>query len=124
MSNNPKETNDFINDVAKAWEEVAKDESFADMTLAQFKAKVKPSLDYRAEIETLERQLTAARRNRDLVDEASNTECQLVVNGIKSHRDYGENSALYKTMGYVPKDERRSGLVRPSSLEQPAAKAA
>ena len=124
MSNNPKETNDFINDVAKAWEEVAKDESFADMTLAQFKAKVKPSLDYRAEIETLERQLTAARRNRDLVDEASNTECQLVVNGIKSHRDYGENSALYKTMGYVPKDERRSGLVRPSNLEQPAAKAA
>ena len=81
---------------------------------------MKPSLDYRAEIETLERQLTAARRNRDLVDEASNTECQLVVNGIKSHRDYGENSALYKTMGYVPKDERRSGLVRPSSLEQPA----
>ena len=124
MSNNPKETNDFINDVTKAWEEVAKDESFADMTLAQFKAKVKPSLDYRTEIETLERQLTAARRNRDLVDEASNTECQLVVNGIKSHRDYGENSALYKTMGYVPKDERRSGLVRPSSLEQPAAKAA
>ena len=124
MSNNPKETNDFINDVTKAWEEVAKDESFADMSLAQFKAKVKPSLDYRAEIETLERQLTAARRNRDLVDVASNTECQLVVNGIKSHRDYGENSALYKTMGYVPKDERRSGLVRPSSLEQPAAKAA
>ena len=124
MSNNPKETNDFINDVTKAWEEVAKDESFADMTLAQFKAKVKPSLDYRTEIETLERQLTAARRNRDLVDEASNTECQLVVNGIKSHREYGENSALYKTMGYVPKDERRSGLVRPSSLEQPAAKAA
>ena len=85
---------------------------------------MKPSLDYRTEIETLERQLTAARRNRDLVDEASNTECQLVVNGIKSHRDYGENSALYKTMGYVPKDERRSGLVRPSNLEQAAAKAA
>jgi len=122
--NNPKQTNDFINNVAKAWEEVAKDETFAGMTLAQFKAKVKPSLDYRTELETLERQLTAARRNRDLADAVSNTECLIVVDGVKIHREYGENSALYKTMGYVPKDERRSGLVRPSSLEQPAAKAA
>ena len=123
-NNNPKETNDFIEAVSKAWEEIAKETEFADLTLAQFKAKVKPSLDYRNEIATLELQLIAARYNRDLADVVSNEECLLVVGSVKTHREYGENSALYKTMGYVPKDERKNGLVRPSTVEQPAAKAA
>ena len=124
MSNNPKETNDFINDVTKAWEEVAKDESFADMTLTQFKAKVKPSLDYRAEIATLENQLTVARQNRNNADEVSNDVCLAVVNGVRSHPEFGENSALYKAMGYIPKNERKSGLVRPSDAVRPTIKVA
>jgi hypothetical protein len=123
-NNNPKETNDFINDVAKAWEEIAKDAVLAEMTLAQFKNKVKASLDYRAEIESLERQLNAARYNRDLADVVSNAECLLVVGGVKTHREHGENSALYKAIGYVPKDERKNGLVRPSTNDQPTSKAA
>ena len=124
MSNNPKETNDFIEAVSKAWEETAKEAEFADMSLAQFKLKVKPSLDHRAEIASLERQLIAARYNRDLADVVSNEECLLVVGSVKTHREFGENSALYKTMGYVPKDERKNGLVRPSTVEQPALKVA
>ena len=124
MSNNPKETNDFIEAVTKAWEELAKDPIFADMTLAQFKAKVKASLEHRAEIDPPERQLLAARHNRDLADVVSNAECLLVVDAVKGHREYGDNSTVYKTMGYVPKDERKNGLVRPSTVEQPAIKAA
>ena len=124
MADSPKENGNFIDDVTKAWEEIANDESFAGHTLAQFKVKTKPSLDYRTEIASLERQLVAARFNRDLADQASVQECSLVVNGVKSHREFGENSALYKAMGYVPKDERRNGLVRPSTQEQPSVKAA
>ena len=124
MADSPNETNDFIDDVSKAWKEFAKNTEFADMTLAQFEAKVKPSLDYRTEIATLELQLIAARYNRDLADIVSNHECLLVVGCVKTHREYGENSALYKTMGYVPKDERKNGLVRASTNEQPSIKAA
>jgi hypothetical protein len=43
---------------------------------------------------------------------------------VKAHRESGENSALYKAMGYVPKDERKNGLVRQSTSQQPASKAA
>ena len=124
MSNSPKETADFIDDITAAWAEVASSAQFGGMTLAQFKAKVKPSLDYRTEIATLENQLTVARKNRDNADDPSNDACLAVVNGVRSHPDYGENSALYKAMGYVPKNERKSGLVRPSDAAQPAIKIA
>jgi len=43
---------------------------------------------------------------------------------VGGNREFGENSALYKAMGYVPRDERKNGLVRPSTSEQPLNKAA
>ena len=68
----------------------------------------------------MQQQLTVARQNRNNADEPTNDVCLAVVNGVRSHPDYGENSALYKAMGYVPKRERKSGLVRPSDATQPA----
>ena len=124
MVNNPKETAVFINVSTAAWEEVASSTQFGGLTLAQFKAKVKSSLDYRTEIATLENQLTVARQNRNNADEASNDVCLAVVNGVRSHPEFGENSALYKAMGYIPKNERKSGLVRPSDAVRPAIKVA
>jgi hypothetical protein len=114
MPCSPKETEDLINDIVAAWQGVASDAQFGGMTLAQFKTKVKPSLDFRAEIETLESQLKVARQNCNNADDPSNEACLAVVNGVRSHPDYGENRALYKAMGYIPKNERKSGLVRPS----------
>ena len=124
MPSNPKETGEFINDITEAWEEVASGTQFGGLTLAQFKVKVKPSLDYRTEVATLENQLTVARQNRNNADEASNDVCLAVVNGVRSHPEFGENSALYKAMGYIPKNERKSGLVRPSDAVRPAIKVA
>ena len=124
MVNNPKETAVFINVSTAAWEEVASSAQLGGMTLPQFKTKVKPSLDYRAEIATLENQLTIARQNRNNADEVSNDVCLAVVNGVRSHPEFGENSALYKAMGYIPKNERKSGLVRPSDAVRPTIKVA
>ena len=124
MVNNPKETAVFINVSTAAWEEVASSAQLGGMTLAQFKTKVKPSPDYRAEIATLENQLTVARQNRNNANEVSNGVCLAVVNGVRSHPEFGENSALYKAMGYIPKNERKSGLVRPSDVVRPAIKVA
>lgn len=124
MPDSPKLTEQFLNDVINAWEDLAADESFAGMTLAQFKTKVKPSFDSRTEVTTLETQLKAARQTRTNADVVSNDAAFSVVNGVRSTPGFGENSALYKAMGYIPKNERKSGLVRPSSNTVTTLKAA
>ena len=109
---NPKITGDHLNAIIAGWDEHAEEATFSGLSLAQFKLKVKPSLDARAEIETLERQLAAARVNRDNADVDSNVFAELVVNSVKGDQAFGENSALYASFGYIRKDDRKSGLVR------------
>jgi hypothetical protein len=36
----------------------------------------------------------------------------LVVKGVQAHPDHGEDSPLYRAMGFVPFSERTSGLTR------------
>lgn len=101
MSDSPKLTEEFLNDVISAWEEMAPSAQFAGLSLAQFKAKVQPSFDTRAELETLETQLKATRQSRRNADAVSNEDALNVVNGVRSAPGYGENSALYRAMGYT-----------------------
>ena len=124
MSDSPKLTEEFLNDVVSAWEELAPSAQFAGLSLAQFKAKVQPSFDTRTELETLETQLKATRQSRRNADAVSNEDALNVVNGVRSAPGYGEKSALYRAMGYIPKNDRKSGLVRPSANPIPALKAA
>ncbi len=124
MPESPNITERFLDDVVSAWSELAPDAQFAGLTLAQFKARVKPSFDTRTEVTNLETQLKAARQTRRNADEVSNADALNVVNGVRSAPGYGENSALYKAMGYIPKNDRRSGLVRPSTNPVTVLKAA
>lgn len=109
---NPRITGDHLNAIIAGWDEHAEAAAFSGFTLAQFKLKVKPSLDARDEIEMLERQLAAARVNRDNADVDSNEFAELVVNSVKGDQAFGENSALYASFGYIRKDDRKSGLTR------------
>ena len=59
-----KQVSDKIIRTTEAWEEHAGDAEFAEMTLDEFKAKVKPSLDSREKIASLRRQLEAAIKKR------------------------------------------------------------
>ena len=101
--------------MVSAWTELAPTAQFAGLTLAQFEAKVKPSFDTRTEVSTLETQLKAARQSRKNADAVSNDDALNIVNGVRSAPGFGENSALYKAMGYIPKNDRKSGLVRPTA---------
>ena len=112
MTSNPKANGDSINSVIDGWEEHAADATFSGLTLAQFKAKVKPSLDARAEIANLNRQIAGFRVDRDNADATSLELVQNVVNSAKGDTNHGENSALYASFGYVRKDDRKSGLTR------------
>jgi hypothetical protein len=105
--------------VTEGWEEHTEDAKFAEMTLDQFKANVTPSLDCREKIASLRRQLEAVIKKRQERDAASTDICAKVVNAVRDI-EYGEDSALYKALGYVPKSERKSGLRRMATLKKAA----
>ncbi len=54
-----------------------------------------------------------------VADTATNEKVKLVVNSVKGHPTYGENSDLYRAMGSVTVDDRATGLTRKSKVEQP-----
>ena len=47
---------------------------------------------------------------------------QKVVNGVKGDPNFGDDSDLYDSMGYVRKSDRQSGLTRKKNAAQSAAK--
>ena len=117
MNSNPKAIGDLIESILAGWEEHAANATFGGKTLPQFKQAVKPSLDARATIKDLTQQTDDARVDRDNADPVSAELVQLVVNSIKGDPNYGENSALYATLGYVRKDDRKSGLTRAAKAD-------
>jgi hypothetical protein len=101
-----------IQNVITAWDTLAKTSSFSGMTLDEFQAAVKPSFDRRKEIAAIEDQFTSLINQRNDADEVSLEKCNLVVNAVKGDPAFGEDSALYESMGYVRKSERKTGLTR------------
>ena len=120
MHYSEKQVYDKITRTTEAWGEHAEVIKFAEMTLDQFKAKIKPSLDCREKIASLRLQLEAAIMKRQECDAASTDVCANVVNAVRGDIGYGEDSAFYKALGYVPKSERKSGLRRTVALKKAA----
>ena len=109
MAGNPKDNGEKIAAVLQAWKDLRPTKSFAGMTLAQFTAKIQPSLDARAAIDKLDDQMTAALVVRDTADVESNKQLLLVVNAVKGDPAEGEDGELYAAMGYVRKSARSTG---------------
>ena len=121
MVPNPLGNQIKINAVIDGWEENAPGATLSGMTLAQFKARVKPSLDVRDSIQLLEAQLAAARVARDNADVTSLETVLNIVNSVRGDAEYGEDSALYASFGYVRKSQRKSGLTRATQAPAPTA---
>ena len=105
--------------VINAWTNISPEKSFSGMTLDQFKATVKPSLDLRDRETAARSEMKDIRTQRPVVDAASMEQLLLVVNAVKGDPAAGENSSLYSAMGYVPKYARRSGLTRKGETTAP-----
>jgi hypothetical protein len=118
---NPKRIAARLAGVISAWEQLRPAKSFANLTLAEFKAQVQPSTATRDAVQALRTQLTRSRQERRQSDENSNNLLSLVVNAVKGDPEEGEDGALYAAMGYVPKAQRRSGLTRKGSTTPPVA---
>ena len=112
MTYAPKDNLDRINTISRAWETLRPAKSFGGLTLTQFKAKVKPSLDARATIETLEHQITAATDQRDDADVVSLDTIKIVVNAVRGDPAETAKGEFYEALGFVRESERKSGLHR------------
>jgi len=116
----PKQVEADTNQIMNAWGELAPDKTFAGMTLAQYKAKVKPSFDARTTITSLETQMTAALDARADADKVTLDLNQKVVKSVAGDVEFGEDSDLYEAMGYVRKSARKTGLTRKKTPPPPA----
>jgi hypothetical protein len=65
-------------------------------------------LDCREKIARLRRRLEAAIKKRQECDAASADFRAKVVNAVRGDIEYGEDSALFKALGYVPRANARA----------------
>ena len=121
MGTSPKSYGDEITTLIDNWTQLAPTATLGGSTLAEFTATVKPSLDPRAKIKTLEAQIKEQAQLRDQADPASHAEYKRIVKCIAGDKAFGTNSPLYRALGYVPDDERASGLHRGGIPVPPAA---
>ena len=111
----PKETLEKLQRIINSWETLAPEKSFGGMTLTQFKAASKRSIDTREELRVLESQKQSKQIERDDADTESLRTVQLVVNGVVGDPTEGPESDLYAAFGYTRPSERKTGLTRKKS---------
>jgi hypothetical protein len=121
MGYNPGNIVEKRNVIAEAWRELSPTETFANMTLAEFEAQTQSIITTRENLTREERRVSAAIGLRNAADKVAIESIQLVVNSVRGNPNYGRNSSLYRAMGYVPRDERKSGLTfrRQTAQEEP-----
>ena len=111
-----KDLNTRVNEVIDAWEKMRPDKSFFGLTLDGFKLKAKPYLDARKELAELEKQAAHAISKREQAAPALLLILQGVVKAVCGDPNETENGELYAAMGYVPKNQRSTGLVRAATI--------
>lgn len=85
---------------------------FGTLTYTAFCSGIAASFDLRADYEQRLSIAEGVRQEINNADAQTATYVQRMVDAIRSHPDYGPNSALYVQCGYVALNQRRSGLTR------------
>jgi hypothetical protein len=78
----------------------------------EFRDAVRPSLESRSRLTEAQNIVSASIALRDNADVNTVGFIKRVVAGVKADVTAGEDSEIYKTMGYVRSSDRRSGLTR------------
>lgn len=94
------------------WESACAEQQFADMTLPQYKAEMQLARDAQARFDLAEVQWQTTRQERNAAYAKALKLTNGVASSVKGHPKFGENSAVYAGLGYVPTSQRSSGLTR------------
>ena len=103
-----------------AWSQLAPEESFGGMTLAQFSASTEAAMTARVDIANAKAMLSSLIGQRLLADDELRKALRMVSNGVRGNPQYGENGTLYRAMGFVPTGERKTGKTNVQSTTPPA----
>ena len=90
------------------------------MTLAEFETKTAPLAGSTARLLALDAQYTAELKARDEAEASAKETMRLAAHGVRGNPLFGDDSRLYRAMGFVPLSERQSGLTRRTPEVQPA----
>lgn len=94
------------------------------MTLAEFETTTAALAESQAVLLALEARTSAAIKARDEAEKLARQAIRKVGNGVRSSPAHGEDSRLYRAMGYVPESERHTGLTRKGGSSPAAGEAA
>jgi hypothetical protein len=114
MANTPKrrQPGEKAEDIHRVWKEQAPDSVFGGKSLADFEAALAGLKQANEEVKIHNEARSAALRVRDQRLEALSPLMRWIVKGVQAHPEHGDNSPLYRAMGFVPFSERGSGLTR------------
>jgi hypothetical protein len=101
-----------IDQTLHTWGSACPEQAFSDMTLPQYQAEIQKARETQARFELAEVQWQTARQERDAAYESALKLTNGVASAVKGHPKFGENSAVYAGLGYVPTSRRSSGLTR------------
>lgn len=101
-----------VTEMANGWKRVRSHKAFYGMTVEQFELRVKPLTDAIAEIAELEKRMQHAIAKRDLASIDAMELVQGVISAVRSDPEEREGE-LYCAMGYIPRNQRSTGLKRP-----------
>ncbi len=100
-----------------AWKHQAPESTFGGKTLADLEADI-AALDAATEgVDIASSNRSAALRARDQKKEELNRTLRSVMRGVQADPAHGEDSPLYRAMGFVPLSERGSGLTRKTETD-------
>jgi hypothetical protein len=104
-----------------SWREYAPEATFAKLSLEQYEAESKKPLEIRSRMITARTQLGGMKLERDKADEAHSEMLTAIANGIRADPAHGPDSPLYRSLGFIPKSERKRPRSRkPGAGESPA----
>lgn len=99
-------------DIRLVWKEQAPEAVFAGKTLAELETAITAVDTSNEDLKIKEQARSAAVKMRDDKLNSLSALLRTVVRGVQGHPEHGEDSPLYRAMGFVPISERRSGLTR------------
>jgi hypothetical protein len=94
-----------------SWLEFAPGATFAGFTLAQFEEASMEPLQVRKTMEAAKTKLAGLKLKRDKAEETLNEKLVLIANSIRGTPEYGQDCELYRSLGFIPKSERKTGTV-------------
>lgn len=108
-----------VEQILRGWEATAPQQSFADMTLEQFKQELQPFFAAKATFEAISIQWDSAQQARVDTFPKALALATGIAASVKGHPKFGANCTTYAAMGYTTTGARSSGLTRRRDAETP-----